>query len=309
MDDESSTQEGIQKPPGSSNIKPELTYEETPIITPIEPEKEINRSPVDPVRQKPSFWSLIKKVLLFIILFLIGYWLSGIVRTLFENRQRTPQPQPEMASPTQNPLIEPFVASTTGVINQQPTPQTTLASSYSVLNGITRLPIAGIQYQLPAGVLAPVCDGTACGSQGTYLPGGTRFTIAPRGAGQVLMDFRGKTITDAGGKAFITKPTTVAGKNAIEFTTETRGSTIGGHAFTTMRGVMIELSDTLSLEINHFVPVGIRADFAADEVIFNELLKTLVLPGNGVGGKGSVITPTPSLIPTSPTPEALTPIR
>lgn len=121
---------------------------------------------------------------------------------------------------------------------------------------------------------------------------GTRLTIAPRGTGQVLADFRGKVISDAGGKEFVIKQVTVAGQQATDFSTATVGSTIGGYAFSTMHGVMIEVTDTLSLEINHFSPSGITVDFAADEKLFNEIIATLSFSGvSGTATKGSTITP------------------
>ncbi|EKD68026.1 MAG: hypothetical protein ACD_48C00104G0001 [uncultured bacterium] len=67
-----------------------------------------------------------------------------------------------------------------------------------------------------------------------------------------------------------------------------------------MHGYMIEVTDTLSLEINHFSPSGITADFAADEIVFNTIVQSLTFGGTL---KGSVISPpiaTPTIEPITP---------
>lgn len=150
--------------------------------------------------------------------------------------------------------------------------------TYHVIDGAGGVPIRGISFILPPDVLSPICDSVSCVSQGTYLPGGTRFTVAPRGIGHALADFRGKIVSDAAGREFLTEAATVAGQPAIVFSGDFAGTTVSGYSFMKMRGVMIEVDDTLSLEFNHFTPSGVNADFASDDVLFEQILKTLKLP-------------------------------
>lgn len=279
---------------------PDLTYEETPVITPQpEPQPEINQPVAEtpPVRKPNKLLGFFKGLLFFIVLFVIGFVLSGYIRdylSTIATKQATPS-----APKTQQPSVTGNESTDTARLAFT-TPEATPAAptTYTVVNGLTRQPITDVSFTLPGSVLPPICDGSACGSQGTYLPGGTRFTVAARGVGQVLADFRGKIISDAGGKPFIVNTTTVAGKPATEFTTSQVGSTIGGYAFSRMHGYMIEVTDTLSLEINHFSPSGITADFEADEVLFNTIVQSLTLTGLQ---KGNIIV--------TPTSEPLAPIR
>jgi hypothetical protein len=187
-------------------------------------------------------------------------------------------------------------------------PEATSASPTTqyVLNGLTRQAVADISFTLPGYVLPLACDGSACGSQGTYLPGGTRFTIAARGSGQVLADFRGKIISDASGKPFTVTLTTIAGKPATEFTNAQVGSTIGGFGFSQMHGYMIEVNDTLSLEINHFSPSGNKTDFTADDAVFKTIVQSLTFGGTA---KGSIIPAGVTSPGVTPSIEPLAPIR
>ncbi len=247
---------------------PDLTYEETPVITPI---------PEPAVEKKPNkILGFFKGLLFFIILFVVGFVLSGYLRDFFSKTITTPSPTPMLS---QNPLLTPESTDAGSVLFTTPEATPAAPTTYSVLNGLTRQAVTDISFTLPGSVLPPICDGSACGSQGTYLPGGTRFTVAARGSGQVLADFRGKIISDAGGKPFTVTTTTIAGKPATEFTTLQTGSTIGGYSFSRMHGYMIEVTDTLSLEINHFSPSGITADFAADELVFNTIIQSLTFGG------------------------------
>jgi len=128
-----------------------------------------------------------------------------------------------------------------------------------------------------------------------------------RGSGQVLADYRGKIISDAGGKTFTTKQTTVGGNNAVEFTTAQIGSTIGGYSFSQMHGYMIDITDTTSLEINHFSPSGIATEWTSDETIFNTIVQSLVF---ATGAKGSVVYPMTTAVPVaSATPAVIAPIQ
>jgi hypothetical protein len=101
-------------------------------------------------------------------------------------------------------------------------------------------------------------------------------------------------ISDTSGNPFLTKPVTIGGLSATEFTGSFTGRTISGYAFSQMRGVMIPVSDNLSLEVNHFTPSGIVSDFAADETVFDSILKTFVI--ENATQKGAVI-PTATVLP------------
>lgn len=280
--------------PAEEPPKPEpLTYEETPVIEPpvaSESQPPLITSPefppmMSPPKPKGSFGKFMGNLVLFAILFGCGVVFSILLRGYL-----APQEGPASSpSPTVAPVV---YTSPTPVASQSP-----LAAwkTYQVISGITRLPIEGMSFQLPPDVLSPICDGGACGSQGTYLPGGSRFTVAPRGQNQVLADYRGKVVSDLAGKAFVVRQATFLGRPAIDFTGNFMGTTVGGYAFSKMHGVMIEVSPTLSLEINHFVPSGITADFVSDDTLFTQILATVVLPG-GSGEKGAVI-PLPTTSP------------
>jgi len=294
MDDESTSFE--PKTPEST-----LAYEETPILTPVvestPQEQPVESAPVPSISEEPqintpelppkkrSAKSLIKGLLIFVVLFVVGYALSGVVQNLINSSSKktatketiTPTPAPTTI-PTDTEATESSIAVLTmPTIMTTPMVQASPSAwkQYNPIHGTTRVPISTIQFSLPNTILAPICDGTSCGSQGTYLPGGTRLTIAPRGVGEVLPDYRGKIISDAAGKALVTKETTIAGKKATEYTTDTTGATAGGYAFTTMHGYMIEVTDTLSFEINHFSPSGVTADFAADDALFKSIVATI----------------------------------
>ncbi len=206
-------------------------------------------------------------IFLFVVLFAAGIYGAPYIKQFLPNGLVgiTPQQQAAVNAPTPTPTpVDPFASWKT----------------YQVISGATKAPIAGVFFRLPPDVLAPVCDATTCMSQGTYLPGGTRFTAAARGAGQLLSDFRGSAISDVGGVVFTTTETSVSGQLAREFTGTFSGKTAGGFGFTRMHGVMVAVTPTISIELNHFTPFGITADFAADEMVFAKILQTLVLPGS-----------------------------
>jgi hypothetical protein len=85
----------------------------------------------------------------------------------------------------------------------------------------------------------------------------------------------GAAITDVNGTPFTSHDASVSGSAAIEFTGSFAGRTSGGYGFTQMHGFMIELTPTATLEINHFTPAGITADFAKDDTLFTQILSTL----------------------------------
>lgn len=311
MDDQSTAPTDTSAPFSGTSSQP-LTYEETPILEPV-----IEAPPVRPTTPSPYTPSLhtetelpdplsrpelppdthtsytppsypvrsgggpLQKIIAIVILFGVGLFGSIIVRQYLatgftpgsSSVPRTPEEVGELAS--------------------TPTPEDPYAEwkTYEVMSGATKQPIAGVQFKLPPEVLEPICDGTTCISQGTYLPGGTRFTVAPRGKGQLLTDYRGKIITDLKGNEFVSTESAVATHPAISFSGDFIGSTVGGYAFSRMHGVMVEVTDTLSLEINHFTPSGVEADFATDDELFEKILKSLVI--------GAAVTPTESPFPTS----------
>jgi len=268
-----------------------LTYEETPIIEPVNT-SQAPPSPappqVSPQPEKKRSGSCLKTIgiiLLVALLFAGGIWLSSFVRQFLPSTPSAGTPVQTNVTPTPGIAIDPYET----------------WKSYDVKSGITKLAISGLQFKLPPDVLSPICDG-ACVSQGTYLPGGTRLTVAPRGAGQSLRDYRGTLITDANGVPIPTKPLSIGGLSATEYESSASGRTVSGYAFTQIRGVMIPLTDMLSVEVNHFTPSGIAADFAADDALFDSIIKTftyaVVTPGATIPSTPSV-TIAPSVFPTA----------
>jgi hypothetical protein len=253
----------ISPPVPEGQVAQPLPIEETPEIV-------VENQPPPPTKPKTSFGTTLGALILFVGLFGLGVWLSSYIRQYFPNGlngitggQQTPRPeadQPLAGTPTP---IDPFAA----------------WKIYQVTSGTTKLPVEGISFKLPPDILSPICDTTTCMSQGTYLPGGTRLTVAARGVGQLLADFRGSAISDVGGTVFTTKDTVVNGRNAKLFTGSFSGKTVGGYGFNQMRGYMIEVTPVLSLEFNHFTPIGITSDFAADDTLFDQIVSTLVMPG------------------------------
>lgn len=277
------------QPPEVSGVSPPpLSYEETPIINaatgqpapqpPITETSFVPQIPVAPAKPKRGFLGTLVFIIILVILFAAGIWLSIFLRTYL----------PGLLTPTPSASVSPAPTPTPS-LSLSPADPFAAWKEYGVLNAITRKPLEGVSFKLPPEILGPLCDGASCASQGTYLPGGTRFTVAPRGQGQYLADFRGKIITDVAGKQFIAKDTVVAGHPAIEFTGDFSGTTIGGYVFSKMHGYMIAVTPTLSLEINHFTPSLVTADFLKDDILLGRILETVVLPAWTV---------TPTLSPT-----------
>ncbi len=246
-----------------------LAYEETPIIEPVTSgiSPDLTPAPAAPPptpSPKPAPAKRTSPIMLFILftlLFGIGVFASSYIRQLLP---LTPTPQPTV---TPAPVVT--------------TPPNPYADwkTYSVISGVTRKAVDGISFRLPPEVAELFCDGKNCASQGAYLPGNTRFTVAARGTGQILADYRGKAVTDFLGHTFTTTPTTVAGRPALAFVGDFSGTTLTGYSFTKMRGVMISVTDTLSLEVNHFAPSGVTTDFAGDDVLFTKILETFHFTG------------------------------
>lgn len=248
-----------------------LHYEETPVIEPVVATPPIVQD------ENPSSGSPIVFFVILVLLFLLGiggsFFLRWIPLGLFQRVEKTPEPTP---FPIPSPTLDPYFGWKT----------------YYVVSGVTRKAVEGISFKLPPEVAELFCDGLSCSSQGTYLPGGTRFTVAPRGLGQILTDYRGKIVTDFGGRPFVTTPTTVLDRPGLEFIGNFTGTTVTGYTFTKMRGVMVAVTSRLALEINHFTPAGVTADFASDDALFDKILHSFEFVG----------LPTPSPIPVlSPT--------
>ncbi len=224
-------------------------------------------------------------ILFIVILFGLGMWLSSQLRSFFATEPGTEVPVPTQ-SPDTRPTVAPDNVST-------PSAQANGWVEYRPISGVTRQPVTGIAIRLPSDVKTPVCDSGSCASQGTNLPGGTRLTVALRGRGQLLPDFRGAILTDASGKEFTMQQKTVGGLSVYEYTGNFTGSTGGGYSFTAMRGVLIPVSDTLAVELNHFAPTGTTSDFATDDALFERIVATFT---------GSVTAPTATPAAASPTP-------
>lgn len=230
-----------------------LKYEETPIIEPIV-EKPV--APPQPKRQSfiKKFFGFIGNLFFFMFLFIVGVFLGAILRQFVPTGIEQ----------------EPATDRTTIIA---PTPTMTINPTAS---WVSYQAASGISYKLPPDVLAPICDGVNCASQGTYLPGGTRFTVSHRGTS--LSYIQKAIITDSAGRPFTTREATVSGSPAIEYTGSFRGTTTGGYTFSQMRGYMIGVSNAQTLEMNHFAPAGVTVDFASDDALFDKILDTIKLP-------------------------------
>lgn len=309
--------------------KPSLSYEETPIIDPVsgevapaqthrstseqedevasvvpeasrvfQPPPEITQRN-DPLSEgpqvteehskKPPKKNHLGTILFIVILFGLGVWLSSQLRTFF-----APSVSEETVVPTLAPIAR-VSPPATGVASPSGALPSGSRQIYNVISGVTKKPIEGLTYQLPSEVKAPVCDSQSCASQGTNLPGGTRFTVAARGKGQLLPDFRGAILTDAAGREFTMKQGVFGGVFAYEYTGNFTGRTGGGYTFTAIRGVLMPVSETLAVEFNHFAPAGITSDFAGDDAVFNEIIASFKT------GMVNTATPSVSLPPATPT--------
>lgn len=252
---------------------PPLQYEETPIIEPI-PTSEVSRG-------GHSFGATLGMVILFIVLFVVGVGLSVVLRQLFASRLETPS-QPAATSPTPTASTSDVKEVRTSEVSITPTLVMDPYAGWKtiqVISGTTKAAVPGISFKLPPEMLSPICDGASCASQGTYLSNGSRFTVAARGKGQLLVDARGNiTVTDSSGKSFTTKQSTLTGgRKALEYSGLFSGTTVGGYTFSQMRGLMIEIDEDESLEMNHFTPSGVTAEFSKDDVLFDKIVASLTV--------------------------------
>ena len=264
------------------DLIPEAAQMFQPDTSPTAPSGSPKPAPKTPSTNPPRN-NHIGMIIFIVLLFGLGVWLSIQLRSFF-----SPTTSREVAVPTSAPV--PLVTP----INTSASSSAAVDSSwvtYQVLSGATKKSITGVAFKLPSTVAAPVCDSANCPSQGTNLPGGTRFTVAARGKGQLLPDFRGAILTDATGKEFTMKQTTIGGIYGYEYVGNFTGQTGGGYTFTAMRGVLVPVNDNLAIEFNHFAPGGTTSDFAADDTLFDAIV-----------GSFTTIIPTPTAVaPTIPT--------
>ncbi|MBI3576994.1 hypothetical protein HY086_03080 [Candidatus Gottesmanbacteria bacterium] len=237
---------------------PDIIEKESP---PIGPEHELSAPP-----KKPSnFLGMLGNVVLFAVLFALGVGASVFLRQYLAQ------------------LSEGGATTQTAQITVVPTPLITQSAdpyanwkTYQPISGLTKQPVAGVTLKLPPDILTPICDGPTCASQGTYLPGGTRLTIAPRGKGQALPTTVGAIMTDAGGREFIMKEASISGLPSQEFTGLFAGTTGGGYTFAQIRGVVVHGPEGISLEVNHFTPTGVNANWDTDDGLFDKIVGTIV---------------------------------
>lgn len=251
------------------NVKSEpLEYEETPVIDEageVKPDAsstpELPREAVQPPK-KSSILSTLANIVLFGILFAFGVGASVFIRQYLASR---PEQEPAQTEVSVTPTPE---------VAESPDSVTDW-KSYQVMNANTKQPISGISFLLPPEVIAPICDGPACVSQGTYLPGGSRLTVAARGVGQVLPTTAGAIMTDAGGRSFMMKEASISGLSSQEFTGLFAGTTGGGYTFSQIRGIVIHGPLGVSLEVNHFTPTGVNANWETDDVLFDKIIESV----------------------------------
>ena len=248
----------------SSKIEP-IIYEETPIIEPIGEKKLPDPLDIPEIssrnRDGKQSSSFIGKILFFLLLFVLGVVGSTFVRPFLDG----------VTFPTFPSLIQ-----KANIPTEMPTPtivpvdETAGWNEYRLDAG-THI----VTYRLPASVLSPICDAQTCPSEGTYLEGGSRLTVSTKTTSAPIVNFAKLIVKDGGGRVFETKETTVAGLLAVDFSGTFAGITTGGYSFTRMHGVMIQITPTVTVEINHFAPNGITSEFEKDDAIFSQILKTV----------------------------------
>ncbi len=274
-----------EKTPAQKAQEAGLTFEEAPELTPSQvPDTKtaaVSQSTPQEVAQhlldvphvpvKKPRRKRLGTCIFITLLFGLGIWLSSQLR-FFVSPETSSENSTDVSSPnlfaTPTPDERALNATGSGSLSQWQT--VSVSALGSILKSVT--------YQLPQVVLLPTCDGSGCPSSGTNFSGGTRFTVAARGRGERLPDFRGAILTDVNGKEFTMRQVRVGGKDVYEYVGDFIGRTGGGYQFTKMRGVLVSVSDTESVEFNHFSPVGILTDFAADDVIFDQIIESVKIP-------------------------------
>lgn len=260
-----------------------LIYEETPIIEPIydTPAATLPDSLKTPeLPPKRSGMPFLLKTFLLAGLFVAGIAVSSFFRpfiTNFMTKFETPNStvndnKPPVISESQN--MNTKTTDTPTVTRSQIPKSLAEGFVYEILSSSNEH--IGATVLLPDGVVEPICDGSGCASYGTYLPGGTRLTFAYKAYPKAIEGFSRAIITDASGKSFSAGDASVSGKLAREYNGEFVGITTGGYRFNRMHGYMIQLTPAKTLEINHFTPSGITADFTSDEKIFSQIIQSLI---------------------------------
>lgn len=270
-----------------------LTFEEAPVVTPPSvvtptmPESSPKEEPITSqeniaphlldvphsVTKKPRRFKWLGTLIFVALLFGLGIWLSSQLRVFV-----TPDASLENFEVTipSSPLLFPTPVSSASASTA--TPSGTVNAWQTVSVSAIGLLLKSVTYQLPQIVVLPTCDGSGCPSSGTNLIGGTRFTVAARGKGERLPDFRGAILTDVNGKEFTMRQTRVGGKDVYEYMGDFVGRTGGGYQFTKMRGVLVPVTDAVSVEFNHFAPMGVVSDFASDDAVFDQIIASIKLP-------------------------------
>lgn len=208
-------------------------------------------------------------VLFIVLLFGLGMWLSVQFRSFFAPATSRTVIVPTIAPDSDASSF--FQPGETGSLSAVVPPVNDEWATYTI-RGRNGSVISGVTYKLPATVAAPVCDGTSCPSQGTNLPGGTRLTVAARGTGQLLPDFRGAILTDTTGKEFAMENVTIGSVAGYGYRGDFTGRTSGGYTFTAMRGILVPVNEDLAIDFNFFAPAGVISDFAADGAIFDQII-------------------------------------
>ncbi len=315
-----------------------LAYEETPMITPVDPqdrkvtgtefytttqnlktpeisaphemlelpEPKATKPVPKPVKAAKSIVNVIVIILIFVVLFGVGIFASMAFRQIMPNGiqfpvgggaakdEITPLPTPQIVPEDQLP-----VSTQSGIV---PTkfPQN-ISQNVLMVGGKSAVP--GLNFVLPATVAALSCDGNNCASQGAYLPGGSRFTIAARGKGQGLPITKGAKLVDSSGKAFDMSDQVVAGFTVRQFVGNTSGSTMNGFTFSKIRGNILTLSNDLELEMSVFAPAGQIVSWENDNKLFDQIVASVIYDSTQ-GSTVLTLTPTRTL---SSTPTISTP--
>lgn len=234
-----------------------------------------------PTRRSPL--SVLVTVGMVVVLFGLGVLGSMALRQYLNRTEdsSTSRPMPSPVAETRDEEVDapiiPSDATDSGMVESRDGATNDSPSDYvaRILSGVTGEALDGVSFRLPAGVKPLECDRPNCISQGTFLPGGTRFTVAARGRGEKLRDFRDGVISDAFGKEFTVEDITYQGRKAVQYSADFSGSTVNNFGFSRMSGIMIALTDDSSIEFNHFTPAGKQTDFPADEELFEQILVSL----------------------------------
>lgn len=144
---------------------------------------------------------------------------------------------------------------------------------FEIANPTDKSVLAAIK--IPPEMLPPICDGRTCASQGTFMPGGTRFTVSVRQGIMNEAEFATLTMTDMSGQPFETKSASEGAVRQKTYTGSFIGTTASGYKFTQMYGRVYWIGPGQVLEINHFSPSGINVDMAGDRQLFTKITNSL----------------------------------